>query len=249
MKIKIFTLSHPVEDLVDCNTRFSSIEHTQVVQKANKGSDLSKEIILREFLSQESMKLIALNFLIQQIQLNKCSMILSLGSDNCVIEYLLSLAMPKDAKIVATDFNDFFIGNSKKYFPEIISERFDFFNDTIEELSKRVNVKFDFAYFLGSAYVMDDEEYISILSQIRKGGIKQIIDFSPAFIPYSHAPIAWMGELKWELNHNFRGKFHGFRRTSNEYRKIYKQAGWIIEHEKSFGHYQYVANLKNPEIV
>ncbi len=246
MKFKIFTLKHADQDLIDCSTRFTSAESTQVIQNELQGIYISKNAILHDLFSRDSPKLIALDFLIRQIQQKNYSTILSLGFGNCSIEYLLSHAFLKKTTIIATDFNNFHIGNAKKFFPEIISEKFDFYSDTIEQLSKRLNAHFDFAYFLNSSYVMDDTEYISLLTQLREAGVCEIIDLSSAIIPPVSVPRAFLGDLKNALTGSYRGKFHGYMRTKNDFRRIYRRSGLSVSHEYIIGPYGYVSVLNIP---
>lgn len=247
MKFRIFTKVHPEGGIIKCNDkRFTSDESTQLIHQMSPDKCTSKERILRELLQKESPKLIALDFLIQSIQKGGYKSILSLGSGSCAIESLLSGALPETATITATDFNDFFIGRARTCFPEIISEKFDFYHDAIPELSKKTGIRYDFAYFLNSAYVMDDEEFISLLSQLRDAGVREIADLSSAFVPWYRLPREIMGDIRYELTGAFRGKFHGYMRTRNDFRRIYRKSGLTIGQECSLGPYRYVAILKNP---
>ena len=228
MKFKIYTETYSEEIRDACNHRYTSQEYSTLISKQNSDKYSSKKDILRDFLSKDSRKLIALDYLIQHIQKRNYHNILSLGSGTCVIEYLLSCALPKNTNIVATDFNEFCLSKSKIFFPEIISE------------------KFDFAFFLGSAYVLDDDEYVDVLRQLQDSGIDGIIDFSPALVPYAKLPLMILGEIKNSITKSFQGKFHGYSRTKNDFRYIYKKTGFQIEKEFQLGPYDYVSVLKNP---
>jgi hypothetical protein len=249
MKFKIYTGSNAGEDREGCDHRYTSQEYSTLSLRQYCESFSSKEAIIREFLSKDSRKLIALDYLIQHIRKRNYRSVISLGSGACVIEYLLSCGLPENTRIVATDFNDFYISKSKLFFPEIISEKFDFYRDNIEQLSKKTGIQFEFAYFLGSAYVLDDNEYVGILNQLQDSGIEGIIDFSPALVPYSQVPVTILGEIKNSITKTFRGKFHGYSRTQNDMRYIYKQTGFTIEKELQLGPYTYVSVLKNPRTL
>jgi len=246
MKFKIYTETYSEEIRDACNHRYTSQEYSTLISKQNSDKYSSKKDILRDFLSKDSRKLIALDYLIQHIQKRNYHNILSLGSGTCVIEYLLSCALPKNTNIVATDFNEFCLSKSKIFFPEIISEKFDFYHDNIRQLSKNTGIQFDFAFFLGSAYVLDDDEYVDVLRQLQDSGIDGIIDFSPALVPYAKLPLMILGEIKNSITKSFQGKFHGYSRTKNDFRYIYKKTGLQIEKEFQLGPYDYVSVLKNP---
>jgi len=249
MKFKIYTECNPGEKKDGCDHRFTSQEYSALVSEQKNAAYSSREGIIREFLSKNSRKLIALDYLIEHIQMRNYRNILSLGAGACVIEYLLSCALPEKTHIVATDFNEFYINKSRIFFPEIISEKFDFYFDNIGQLSKTTGIQFDCAFFLGSAYVLDDNEYNGILNQLKDSGVESIIDFSPALVPYSQVPVTVLGEIKNSVTKTFRGKFHGYSRTKNDMRYIYKKTGLIIEKEFHLGPYNYVALLKNPNAL
>jgi len=85
--------------------------------------------------------------------------------------------LPEDSKVVATDFNSFFIKKAKLHFPSIIPVEFDFFKDDLSDLQKKLKLDFDLAVFFGSAYVMDDPDFIRHFSKLKEIGVKRIIDF------------------------------------------------------------------------
>jgi hypothetical protein len=134
MKIKLYTKSHKLDLLkdVDNNGRqFTAEEHAYVIE--NEFSDIfrNKELLLYWYLSRNPEKLNSLAFLIRYINDNKLNSILSLGAGHCVLEYLLSCAVPPKTRIIAADFDAYMIKKAKFLFPSITPVVFDFFNDNI----------------------------------------------------------------------------------------------------------------------
>jgi hypothetical protein len=247
MKFKIFTKGHKTEVLNSLNweKRFSSQEHTDALKKEFSNIPLTKASILRDFLSKESKKLNTLSYLIRFVYANDYKKILSLGAGSCVIEYLLKAALPEDSIVVATDFNGFFIDNAKQFFKSIVPVEFDFFHDDIDTIARSTGIDFDIAYFMNSSYVMDDDDYIRILKQLKQNRIKKVIDLTSTLIPLWSLPKTIANEIKCIIFKQSRGKFHGFARTKNEFRSIYRESGWHLSKETEGCGYNYVAILEN----
>ena len=85
--------------------------------------------------------------------------------------------------MVAIDFDKIFIDNAQRFFPSIVAMKFDFFKDDVQTICDGAKTTFDVAFFMGSSYVMDDEEYIRILNQLKKNHVKMVIDLTPTLIP------------------------------------------------------------------
>jgi predicted RNA methylase len=259
MKRKIYTLSHDVDLLKEIDNnggQFTAEEHAYAIEKEfGKTVFKTRENLLRHYLPGNLPKLGSLGFLIDSTKRNGYKNILSLGAGQCVLEYLVKMSLPEESQVVACDFDSFFVKKAKEFFPEIIAERFDFFKDEIESLQAMLNIEFDCVVFFGSAYVMDDMEFIKLFSDLKKVGVKQIIDFhagymdSKAVIMNYLKPLTMNSTLRkmfhkppitsWEYS----GKFHGYSRNRSELRRLYKNSGLKLQEEISLSGYKYVAIL------
>jgi len=219
VKFKLYTKSHN-EDLlkaIDNNGKqFTEHEHEYVVKK--ELGNLNRE----EYLSLNNDKPHVIDWLTDYIKKNNFKNIISMGAGNCFLEYKLKCKLP-ECNITATDFDSFFIDKSKEFFPSINSIKFDFFKDNVESLKS----EFDLAIFLGSTYVMDDSQFINLFSQFKAIGTRQIIDFQGGYIEYRDVPIYFASNILRKLNiiKSYRGKFHGYGRTKDEFERIYKKLG------------------------
>ncbi|MFH0861103.1 MAG: class I SAM-dependent methyltransferase [Candidatus Altiarchaeota archaeon] len=263
MKYKQYTKSHNLELLkkIDSTERFTSEELSWITKQEQSKEFKTRESLLRWYLSQNAIKLPALGFLIQHLNDERFKNILSLGAGPCVLEYLLKCALPEDSKVIAADFNSFYIEKAKLHFPSIIPLKFDFFNDDITELQKKSGVDFDVAVFFGSAYVMDDVQFINLFRGLKRTGVRQIIDFYAGYIPTSDLPKMFIRDIRSSIVSRLRkipitkgilnkikpvgssygGKFHGYARSHSELRRLYKEAGVNLIRETSVEPYKYVA--------
>lgn len=216
----------------------------------------SRESILRRALYPDASKLLALDFLTRQISEHGFKNIISFGAGTCALESLLKDILPEDCKVIATDVDKFCITTAKKHFPKIIAERFDFIKDDIGEFRENLGIGLEVAVFSSSSYVMDDENFINLFKRLKEIGLKQIIDFQGGYLD-------WMGCLnilyqdlllplrrneflrrlfKKQPIDNYIGKFHGFARSRDELRMLYKKSGVRIVKELSLSPaYKYVA--------
>lgn len=258
MKIKLYTRSHNLELLkqVDNNgQQFTAQEHAYVIEKEFSDIFNSKESLLHWYLSRNPGKLNALAFLIRYVNENKFTYILSLGAGYCVLEYLLSLAMPTQKRVIAADFDAYMIEKVKLLFPNIIPVVCDFFSDDLSALLNTAEGPIDIAVFFGSSYVMDDEVFINTFCKLRWGGVKRIVDFHGGYqnmrtlinnffvLPLKESAILRRLFGKPLVNKGYIGKFHGYGRTRSELRKLYLKSGFTINKEISVSPYKYVAIL------
>ena len=258
MKMKLYTKGHNVNLLkeIDNNGRqFTAEEHAYVTEKEFGDSFLrSRENLLRYYLSNNSAKLEALDFLIRRATGQGYENILSLGAGYSVLEYLLKLALPEMAKIAVTDFDAYVIEKVRLFFPEIIVLPFDLFKDDVKDIARDLKLKFDLAVFFSSAYVLDDAQFIKVFKDLRMMGVKEIIDFHAGYIDMKRVfynlidKIKSNGRIRKICGKSpievFRGKFHGYGRDRSELKKLYHQAGFHVEQEVSLKSYKYVAILR-----
>lgn len=276
MKRKLFTHVHKRENLEKHRLfkRFSSDERSKLTELENKSPVNSKSDILSNWLSREFKKLESLSFLINLIKNNNYKNIISLGSGTCALEYLLKLSLPKYCSVIASDFDKVPIYNAKKYFPEIKCLHFDFFKNSFNEVFNLDEEQVDLVFFMGSAYVMDDEEYVNLFRSIKSSNPKVIIDFVGGYIDlgdfikfkkmdFMHKYSSF-GKIRNSLTNSsflrkvfqklpinnrlrdraYSGKFHGYRRSLINQRILYRLADLRIEQETNDLEYKYIAILK-----
>jgi ubiquinone/menaquinone biosynthesis C-methylase UbiE len=215
MMFKLYTKSHDLKLLQGlCESQFTSAEHEYVSRE--ELYNLSKQ----EYLANTVPRPIVLEFLIKYIVKNKIKNVISLGSGTSTFEYELKNQL-SNVNITATDYDLFFIENAKKYFPELISIQFDFIKDNINVL----NLDFDLVIFMGSLYVLTDNQIIKLFNQLKQSGVKKIIDFHAGYIPYRYIPQYIVGDILRRLNliKTYRGKWHGYGRTKYELDRLYKK--------------------------
>jgi ubiquinone/menaquinone biosynthesis C-methylase UbiE len=245
MKRKLYTLSYDIDLLKETNNEsiFTSQEHANLEEKQRRDVYKSRESLLRHYLPAARKRIASSQFLIDLIINNDYQNILSLGAGEGVKEYWLKMNLPEKSRVVSTDFDPFITNKAKEFFPEILVEQFDFVKGDIEAFQNKMNIEFDLAIFFGSSYVMDDEEFIRVFANLRKIGIKNIVDFQAGYIglwsffrtylipmTIRTSPTVRKILRKPALpSENYRGKFHGYERTRGELRKLYKKSGWKIQ--------------------
>ena len=142
MKIKLYTLSHDVNILKEIDNnggQFTAEEYAYAVKKEwGETTYKTKEQLIREYLYIDYKKLDRLSFLIDGIKRSGYKNILSLGAGPCVLEYFLVMSLPEKSQLVAADFNGFVVEKAKKFFPQLIVEKFDFQKDDFNSFSDLV---------------------------------------------------------------------------------------------------------------
>uniref|UniRef100_A0A6M3JZL7 Putative methyltransferase n=1 Tax=viral metagenome TaxID=1070528 RepID=A0A6M3JZL7_9ZZZZ len=237
MKVKTYTSNHNINLLMQIDNnggQFTAKEASWLAEKEYGNVFKTKKDLLDYYWKNNRIKLNSLIVFLDFIVTNKCKNILSLGAGECVMENFLKVNLPEEIKIIATDFNSFFIKRAKEFFPKLISEEFDFFKDDIKSFQKKLNIKFDCAVFFGSAYIMDDYDFIRLFNDLKKVGVKYIFDFQPGFIDEDAA-----GPKLSTTKYN--GKCHGFLRSWSELKSLYKKANLKLALELSLPDYKYVA--------
>ncbi|HYN44759.1 MAG TPA: class I SAM-dependent methyltransferase [Candidatus Limnocylindrales bacterium] len=241
MKCPLYTKSieeNILKEIDNSGGQFTAEEHAYIFEKEYGKFFETKDSLLGWVIPQSTYSLLALNWLIQYIKKNRFSRVLSMGAGNCVLEYLLKCAIP-ECEVTAADFDSYFIDKANVFFPSIKSVIFDFFKDNITKL----NSEFDLVVFFGSAYVMDDKQFVDLFRQIKENNVKQIIDFHGGCIPYSEMLRYFIGDIlrRFGIIRSYRGKFTGYVRTKNELRGLYKKAGMKSIIEMHIASHRYVA--------
>lgn len=257
MKIKLYTLSHDINILKELSeNRFTQEEHAMVSER-ELGSTIytTRNNLLRYYLPQSLKKFGSLSLLIEYIKANKINNIISFGAGNCILEWFLKLCIPDHSVVIATDFDAYFIEKANNYFPEISAKTYDFCKDDFKDFYKQLDVKIDLAIFFGSSYVMDDEEFIKLFSDLKKMEVNQVIDFNAGALDNKDILMQYLKPVttntifrkvfrKSRINKDYKGKFHGYSRDRRELNNLYIKSGWTINKGTSTEAYKYVAFLK-----
>jgi hypothetical protein len=254
MKIKMYTKSGDIDLLKSIDNRggiFTAEEHVRFVRKMHSDKFASQESVLRWQVAQNPETLAALAFLIAHIRKEGFRNIVSFGSGTCWIEYLLKCLLPEEARVVATDFDSFFIEKAKSLFPDIIPMEFDFLKDDVSKISGNIDFDLDAAVFFSSAYVMDDAQFIHLFKSLKSMPVRQIIDFHGGYMDFGDVLYQSLAPFKRNplirrifrkpLEGGYAGKFHGYLRDRKELRRLYKESGLDLVKETSTGNYKYIA--------
>ncbi|MBI1388557.1 MAG: hypothetical protein GC154_08925 [bacterium] len=254
MKIKAYT-TLGIEELASRqeNTleRFSSAEHEAMVSQNTGENASSKEDLIRSYLIDNYTKFGALGWFIHTVHENQCKNIVSFGAGFGVLEYLLSMSLPDDAVVIATDFDGVMVDAAAKYLSPIQARRFDFFQDDVKSLCDEIGAPIDLAVFWGSSCVMDDDELIRLLTSLYKAGVRVVMDFDAASMTawnmIKREAQLWKVRLVRQVRRiplvnliappsgplgpvwpSHPGKFHGWHRTPDHLIKQYDAAGWRL---------------------
>jgi len=198
MKRKIYVEAHEADALKDATeeSQITSREHAFLTERKYSDNFKSKDALIRWYLSENERKLPALEFFTEHVKANRLTNILSLGAGACVLEYLLKSAIPAEFKVVATDFDSYFIEKAKLLLPDIIPVEFDFSKGNIAHLQTSLQVCFDIAVFFGSSYVMDDPQFVNLFKNLKGAGIKQIVDFQAGYMDLREVISSAMSPVK-----------------------------------------------------
>jgi SAM-dependent methyltransferase len=270
---KLYTLNHnrSVLQKITEDEKQLTAEEALYISEYENDSDVykSKEAMLRKYLPENLSRFPILEFLIDIIKRQKYRNILSMGSGSCVIEYLLKLCLPEELNVVCCDFNQFLVRKTQKLFPELNVFEFNFFEDNIADIFLESKIEFDMVIFFGSAFVMDNDKFVKLFSDLKRMPSsfhgRHIIDFHAGYIDFKRVvaellcpSLIYNTNIRRLLGKdpapksylfgketiNFNGKFIGYSRSRNELRKLYKLSGWNIKNEMSFSWYKYTAILE-----
>ncbi|MBF0300559.1 MAG: hypothetical protein HQK51_17725 [Oligoflexia bacterium] len=273
MKGKLYTAGHDINLLKKIDNsggQFTSEEHAFVVEKEFGTFYSSRDSVLNFSFSRGNyLKFETIPLLMNFVKKNNYSSILSMGSGDCSIEHFLAYCLGENGKVIATDFDSFYVNRAKENFSNITAEYFDFFKDNIASfISDKVKINIDLVVFYGSAYVMDDDVFVKQFSGIKNAGVKAIIDFHGGCLSFRQA---WSSKM-WETIHdffksnpkikeltrkillrkpkdsteknNYAGKFHGYWRTENELKRLYEKSGWLVAKKSTLPNsYKHIAIL------
>lgn len=245
MKAKLYTSSYTPEVLAALSpeSRFTATEHAYLTERSVPARFASRDSLIQWYLAIDAVKLPAVDFLANHLRQSGLRRILSLGAGFGVLESLLKERLPDDAVVVASEFDSYMVEQAHRLLPNITAVQFDMIRDDARRLAQWT--PFDAAVFFGSAYVLDDPEFVSLLERLKTLGVRQIIDFHAGY-------MNWLGVLKSavlrlpgvKVFRQPRGKFHGYSRSRAELRRIYRESACRIRTEVRVGPYSYVALLE-----
>jgi hypothetical protein len=253
MPKKMYTDAYSVtRDSGTPESQLNSEEHASLTEATFAAHFTSRDALLRWYLSENNAKLTSLAFIIQEFYSSGANNILSLGAGPGVLEYLLKCALPENTRVIAADFDAFFVKKSQEFFPEILAVKFDFFDPDVERLKAKIGTDIDFVVFWGSAYVMDDGQFVRLFSRLRDAGVSTIVDFEVGYMGWktrltqSGIAIAMKrsGAVSRFLGRSRLGTFHGYSRTQHELRELYRRSGFKRAREAVVSPYKYVAILQ-----
>ena len=251
MKKKLYTIiDNNYSDIINNNDLiFNSQEHADISELKYKDKSLnSREKVIQDSLNNNLRKKFKpLQFLTDRIEEKNYKNILSLGCGIGDIEYFLYLSLDNNKNLYAGEFDSYLVKKSNQFFPEYKTFEFDFYKDSFKDL----NYKFDIVFAFGAFYVMDDDNFIQLLKDIKSSGVKEIIDFHAGYIK----KIDKLNYLRKDFlkifnffnsddNTLLNKKFHGFARDSDELIRLYNKAGWdSINVVRNNGIYKFTAIL------
>ncbi len=112
--------------------QFTAEEHAYVTEQESAASFVSQRELVKQYLTDNHGNLAALDFAMAVASDNGATRLLSLGAGQCVLEWLLQMALPETGFVVATDFDPYFVRKADELFPELRTTTFDFFNDEVQ---------------------------------------------------------------------------------------------------------------------
>jgi predicted O-methyltransferase YrrM len=196
------------------------------------------------------------DFLIDYIKKNNFKNVVSFGAGSCAMEYLIKEALP-DVNVVATELESRMIETVKPLFKELTCVTFDFYKDDVGVLQKKLDINFDFAFFSGSAYAMDDATFVKMFKRLNECGIYNVIDNSGGILFHKRyfgkflyrlvnaANYVLYEDLKYPMKYIPENRPYGYGRTIPELRKLYRKAGYDIIDEPKIGDIYYVSVLRS----
>jgi len=229
--IKLYSYNHSAKTLSKYSGSTISASLRNKISKSEFTEELkSRDEYIRHFLNLDRNKLDAVSVLIDFINVNDIKSIVSLGSGSGLLEFLLC-QLNDNLTVTALDFDSALIQAATSYFsPNSVStlkylelDMRDF--DSIDAIIANADLIVSF----GALYIYDDVEYQSLLSVLNNNNVRYIVDF--------HAGcLSSLGMIKTQIKNSLPviinghklGIHHGFGRTDNQIRRIYKQSNYNI---------------------
>ena len=164
------------QNLKDINERLTSDEKTIASTIDSYGFNKDRDTVLSNAITQSIVIGYIANTIYLALFFNNSYpiTILSLGSGNCALEYLLCSYLPSGSKIIATDYDKYLLSKAKGFFPELDVRFFDFRNDKLDVVFPKE--KIDMILSIASTHVLADIEFIDFIGCIKSKGVKVIID-------------------------------------------------------------------------
>ena len=205
--------------------------------------DLSIGQYITHYLKLNWKKLRVLDDVLKFLMANNCRRILSVGSGEAVLEYMLkeyAKIEKYDLDVFASDLSDLHVLTSKNFFHELEFYKFDFTNNPVSQILDQCG-KVDAILSFGSFYVMNDNELSSFLNDAAEASIRYVIDFHAGCIvdkgeylnAVKHSKMVKDGiEKLHEENPNTVVSsgvvFHGYARMPHQILSVYNNSGWTV---------------------
>ena len=265
------------------NEQFSALQHSQAseYEAPDRTSELGTQELISEYLQDNCKKLEVIPHVVKQIHellALEQACIVSFGSGSCVMEYLLALSLGKGFKMLATDYDKFLVKQASCLLraQNFIAAEYDMIREDILNLS---GLSLDISsrkiakigLFIGSAYILSDEEFIRFFASLRALGFSCIFDFHAGFFgqeyelqyykqklsclqssvinrePVSADRFAFLPPpppFKDSSGQAWAHKKHGYGRFGREITSLYARSGWHVASLSTVANYQFVATLR-----
>jgi hypothetical protein len=220
LNIYNFDLFEPMHSVFNPLEVWSGEDQTAHSKLLDTGILESKESLLTHFLLNECQKLYTYLAIADLISQSGIVSLLSIGSGNSVVEYFIKKSCPM-VDITVCDHDAFVMGKVKKIFPELNAKVFDFVSDDVSMLGDQ----FDVAIFIGSSFVMSDDEYVAFLKRLQPIVKFKIFDCHTTLNDLSEGITERINvEILQRVKNRGNGKLIGYSRSEEELVSIYKQA-------------------------
>jgi len=242
------TLHSPDVHIGSLDRRPDATEHRQLLEAQGFPAIRSREELVGRFLRTESRKLRVVDFLIRYVQEHGVQSIISLGAGTGVPEYLIALAT--GCQVVASDYDPLHVRQASDLLG-IQACEFDITGGDFSKFPVATSSP-KLVLLVGSAYVMDDEEFVHLLGSMAAAGRPRVLDFELGYIDLPTRIALYRRDLVRlpMVRQVFRrahapalGKMHGFQRDRAALRTIYRRAGWKLAREFKLPPYSYAAEL------
>jgi hypothetical protein len=257
MSIKLYSKSYKVDfsKMENLDKRFTADEHTYFSKFSQDVALFETRCEMLECLAKKNG--VTINRLVEEVILGReVKSVISLGSGSCYNEYLWAKNLPA-LSVFACDFDSSLIEQASRFLVPLVKgnlsvHELDFTSCSFVSFLHSHNFNAEMVVFAGSAYVMDDREFVGLFKELRKSNVKYILDLHDGCVGMRDklssilkplTSISWIRKLFCQDAYVEQGKFHGYGRSRSEIRLLYQKAGWNIDDEKYSDECHYIAML------
>ena len=224
----------------DANRINAALAESLFNRQYPNNTDMSAGQFIAAYLKLNWNKLTVLDGLLKFLMAKNCKRILSLGSGEAILEYMLMEHAKKeqyDLNVCASDICDLHVKTSNRLFPDTEYYKINFLENSVSQILDQTG-EVDAILSFGSFYVMNDNELTQFLADFAKTSVPYIIDFHAGVIlnKQEYLETVKVAEsIKNETN-KYRKEhpntafpsgvmFHGYSRMPQEIFKIYNNSG------------------------